>query len=46
MAQISLGPCKFVQDMDSHGGFITVPCQEANGDNLERSFLIFYEIIC
>ena len=40
MARTSLGPGKFVRDMgsSSHGGLILVPDQEANGDNLGKSF--------
>ena len=40
MAGASLGPCKFIRDMDSlsHWGLIMAPDQEAYGDNLGKSF--------
>ena len=40
MARTSLGPWKFVRDMgsSSHGGLIMAPVQEANRDNLGKSF--------
>ena len=40
MAQTSLGPWKFVRDMgsSSHWGLIMEPGQEANCDNLRKSF--------
>ena len=40
MARTSLGPWKFVRDMgsSSHWGLIMAPVQEANSDNLGKSF--------
>ena len=40
MAQTSLGPWKFIQNMGSltHRGLIMASGQEANGDNLRKSF--------
>ena len=40
MARTALGPCKFVRDMgsSSHRGLIMAPVQEANSDNLGKSF--------
>ena len=40
MAQTSLGPWKFIRDMGtlSHWGLIMAPVQEANSDNLGKSF--------
>ena len=40
MAQTSLGPWKFFQDLSSssHWGLIMVPDQEVNDDNLGESF--------
>ena len=40
MNQTSLGPWEFVRDMGSltHWGLIMAPGQEANSDNLRKSF--------
>ena len=40
MAQTSLGPWKFIRDVgsSSHQGLIMAPVQEANSDNLAKSF--------
>ena len=40
VVQTSLGPWKFIRGMGSsnHRGLIMAPCQEANGDNLGKSF--------
>ena len=40
MARTSSGPWKFIRDTGSsrHGGLIIIPSQEANGDNLGKSF--------
>ena len=40
VVQTSLGPWKFIREMgsSSHRGLIMAPCQEANGDNLGKSF--------
>ena len=46
IARTSLGPKKIVRDMggSSHWGFIMVPGQEADSDNLGICFSIFYTI--
>ena len=40
VVRTSLGPWKFIREMGSsnHRGLIMAPCQEANGDNLGKSF--------
>ena len=47
MARTSLEPWKFVRDMgnSSHWGLIMAPVQEANSDNLGKSFRFFYTMI-
>ena len=41
VVRTSLGPWKFIREMGSsnHRGLVMAPCQEANGDNLGKSFL-------
>ena len=41
MAGSSLGPCIFIRDLgnSSHCGLIEALCQEANDDNIRKSFL-------
>ena len=48
MARTSLGPWKFVRDMgsSSHWGLIMTPVQEANSDNLEKSFRFSTQWLC
>ena len=48
MVRTSLGPWKFVQDMDSssHRGLILAPDQETNGDNSGLSFPTYIIMVC